>query len=222
MYTLLKNSNSKSRLVNLVHSMRQFPETKTFADKLQFSMYSQSRSMRKAVEKLWIRSRVSPEEAFKILQIEHSLFDKSILFHPWLRYTELFRRKHGVDSFTDVQLLEFLLNRMKRPEPQLGIVLQTLKSEGFENLGERLQKLLFRRWITSTETPQAFGDLLVNPYGLWSNLLVLPKTDARFKTLEGYTLQYAEEVKGKAVQESAKKIKKCLTMANLKMRLHSL
>ncbi|POM74142.1 Secreted RxLR effector peptide protein [Phytophthora palmivora] len=209
MLQFLRKSNSDETLVELFQSIRQVPEMKKIADTLQRNLYWYSENGYKIMESVWLKSRVSPEEVFNIFLLRSESLERSSTFSDWLRYMKLFRKEYGADSFSDLHLIDLLSKANYRVEAQLGIFMQKLKGNPeFETLAESVQKTLFHKWIHNKHdiNPKTFGDLLVNPGGEWKSLLMLPKTDARFKTLEGYTLQYAVELRGKSVKENVKKL----------------
>ncbi|OWZ20253.1 Avirulence (Avh) protein [Phytophthora megakarya] len=204
MYMVLKQSNSEEKLVELFHSMRRYPEMKDLANTLQMKMYTWRPSSHKVMEEVWLKSRENPEEVFSILHVRNDLAE-SAKFIPWLRYTEMYRSKFGINSFSDFQILQFL-SKSSSPEAKLGILMQQLKRfPEFEKLADNVQRMLFHKWIQiHKETPEVFGRLLASPYNSGLEIMRLPKTDARFKTLEGYTLQYVADVEGEVMMKAVK------------------
>ncbi|OWZ04154.1 hypothetical protein PHMEG_00023989 [Phytophthora megakarya] len=72
---------------------------------------------------------------------------------------------------------------------------QLKKFPEFEKLADNVQKMLFQKGIQiHKKTPGVFRRLLGSPYNYGLDILRLPKTNARFKILEGYTLQHYADV----------------------------
>ncbi|OWY96336.1 RxLR effector protein [Phytophthora megakarya] len=195
-FKLLQKSKSEDDLVTLFHNLRQVPELKNLADKMQRMLWK-SPSSHELMSQIWLKTSETPNEVFKILNLKSATLDvHNKKFLQWLRYTELYRAEKGVNSFSELQTMHFLLDA-KPIETQFGTVFQKLKQfPDLEKLAENMQIYLFERSIHVLKyNPKHFGDLLVNP-SPWKSILTEPKNDATFQTLEAYTLKYAKALGG--------------------------
>ncbi|OWZ06021.1 RxLR effector protein [Phytophthora megakarya] len=124
MYQLLRKSQSDDDLVTLFHNLRQVPEMKNLADKMQRIMLGESPSSNQLMHQVWLTNKEPPKEVFKILGLQDvQLNVKNTAFLDWLRYTELYRNKMGANSFSELQTLHYLIDTTMINEAKLGKVL---------------------------------------------------------------------------------------------------
>ncbi|OWY99485.1 RxLR effector protein [Phytophthora megakarya] len=205
---LLRNSKSDDELVTLFHNLRQVPEMKNLADKLQRTLLWISPTSNQMMNEVWLKNKQTPEEVFKILNLRDGPLDvENKVFLDWLRYTEFYRAEKGINSFSELQTMHYLLETVPMIEAKYGAVFQTLKEiPELKKLAESMQTSLFQRSTHVLKTdPKKFGNLLASPRE-WQSILDLPKHDPNFQTLEAYTLKYAKDFGGDAVLEKVKRL----------------
>ncbi|POM78627.1 Secreted RxLR effector peptide protein [Phytophthora palmivora] len=203
---LLRQTQSDEQLVILFQKLRAVPDVEDFAGTLQGLLFRQSPSTVKSMSDGWLKHQETPQEVLKILSGSFYLEANNLALVSWLRYTELYRTKMGINSFSDLQTMDALMNlaRYNLPrlnaEAQLGTLFQSIKGiPDLEKLAESMQAHLFFKWIhVEKANPERFGNLLVDQaidrYGTWKSILAHPTNDAGFQTLKAYTLKYAEDI----------------------------
>ncbi|KAG6965467.1 hypothetical protein JG687_00005435 [Phytophthora cactorum] len=131
LFDLLRKTKSEEELVTLFQSLRQYQDIKYITDDMQAYMILSSASSHRLVNEAWLKSRETPEKVFNILRLgAEALFslDSSPLFIQWLRYIIMYRAVVGSDSFTDLQTLDFLLERSRlSTTTSFGTLIQSFK-----------------------------------------------------------------------------------------------
>ncbi|GMF46870.1 unnamed protein product [Phytophthora fragariaefolia] len=164
---------------------------------MQIYLFESSPHSRKLLNEPWLKSRESPENVFNMLHLSGARLNgdlkESSKLLQWFRYTELYRSSMGSHSFTDFEAYQFLRSVFQNGKIDLSLLFQSLKqTSGLEKLGDNMQTFLFQSWIRNDNfTPKYVKSQLALPWG--TAIFELRKDDVMYRTLEEYTIFYAEK-----------------------------
>ncbi|OWZ05004.1 RxLR effector protein [Phytophthora megakarya] len=207
MLDLFRKVMPEESVVTLLHSLRQVPGMKNQADTMLRKLFFDSKTSHKVINDVWLKAKVSPEEVFKILQLNQAsmtAFDDNTMLFQWIRYFERYREsviKTDNISPSDKKLRVMLeKNNVMTNDAQFATLFQVIKeAPQLKRIGESMQTSIFNELLSMGFDPERFRKLLSIPYGFR-----LKKKDPRFRTLKAFTLQFAKERGGNTAFDKVK------------------
>ncbi|KAF4149239.1 hypothetical protein GN958_ATG01550 [Phytophthora infestans] len=157
-----------------------------FADEMQRLLVLRSSAGRNRISEMWLKYDVDPATVFKILLLDDARLgvDDALILH-WLRYCKTYRTKVGGSLSTDLETL--LAAHPLKMKEQLAATFQLMNGcPGFTETSPENAELpvpeVGEQGLIAGVNFETVGDPGV------PNVLKLPKTDHRYKTMEAYTL----------------------------------
>ncbi|KAG6970676.1 hypothetical protein JG687_00002489 [Phytophthora cactorum] len=203
MFVLLQKTMPDENMVTLLHSLRKTPVMKDHADNMQRILFMMSKTSHKTMNTVWLQSRETPEEVFKILRLAKApmgAFDETPELVQWLRYIKMYRDHIKESVFSDAQIVRFLTEaKPLRSGWEFATLFQSLKDvPDLKKLAENMQTYQFRDLLRMKISPEIVTRMLAN-----TDVVRLPKNDHRY-TWEAYILYYAERRGGETMLEKVK------------------
>ncbi|KAG3024821.1 hypothetical protein PC128_g8719 [Phytophthora cactorum] len=167
MFVLLQKTMPDENMVTLLHSLRKTPVMKDHADNMQRILFMMSKTSHKTMNTVWLQSRETPEEVFKILRLAKApmgAFDETPELVQWLRYIKMYRDHIKESVFSDAQIVRFLTEaKPLRSGWEFATLFQSLKDvPDLKKLAENMQTYQFRDLLRMKISPEIVTRMLAN------------------------------------------------------------
>ncbi|OWZ15843.1 RxLR effector protein [Phytophthora megakarya] len=152
--------------------MLHVPGMKNHADSMLRWLSFESKTSHKVINDVWLNAKVSPEEVFKILQLNRAsmtAFDDNRMLFQWIRYFERYREsvmKLDNISIYDKKLrMTLQKNNVMMNDAQFATLFQVIKdAPQLKRIGESMQTSVFKELLSKGFDPSSFSSLLSIPY----------------------------------------------------------